>query len=415
MTRSDSGAAPVIAALGVTQIIGYGSLYYAFAILAPGIGAEFRVSQAALFAVMSVGLLLGGVAAPALGTLMDRFGAPAIMAVGSGVIALLLALLSVAPDVRTFAVLLVLIEALSFMVLYDAAFVALARQAPAHARAAITRLTLIAGFASTIFWPLTGWLAAALGWRDAYLVFAGLHLLVALPLHLWIGRRPSPGPAGSDGAGQSAPEARWRVPVGTATTRAFWLLGISFALTGMAISAVTVHMVPVLLDRGMGDVAFLVAMTMGPAQVLIRLVDATLWRRRHPLMVAVIAAVAIPAALAMLLLPGPGVPLAVAFALLIGTGAGLSSIVRGSVPVVLFGAGGLGLRLGRLAAMRMLLGASAPFLFALSATGLGIAATLGVTLAVAAGGLGVMLWLWLEVRVGAAPVTPAAAGPPPTS
>ena len=106
---------------------------------------------------------------------------------------------------------------------------------------------------------------------------------------------------------------------------------------------------------------------------------------------------------------------ALGFALLIGTGGGLSSIVRGSVPVVLFGTVGLGLRLGQLAAMRTVLGAAAPALFAFAAAGLGIAATLGVTLAVAAGGFSVMLWLWLELRVAAAPVRPAAAEPPPTS
>lgn len=149
--------------------------------------------------------------------------------------------------------------------------------------------------------------------------------------------------------------------------------------------------------------------------MLIRFVDATIWRRRHPVMVALFAAGAIPLGLAMLLLPGSDLLPALGFALLIGTGGGLSSIVRGSVPVVLFGTVGLGLRLGQLAAMRTVLGAAAPALFAFAAAGLGIAATLGVTLAVAAGGFSVMLWLWLELRVAAAPVRPAAAEPPPTS
>lgn len=409
MPTAPASITGVIAALGATQIIGYGSLYYAFTILAPQIAGEFRVSEADVFAVLSAGLLLGGMTAPALGHWMDRYGAPVAMSVGSALMAVLLVLLALAPGFWSFAVILVLIEALSFMVLYDAAFLTLARVSPGNTRAAITNLTLIAGFASTIFWPLTGWLGDALGWRDVYMVFAGLHLLIALPLHLWIGRQ-TPDLTGHVNKGHEGQAARWMLPAGKTTTRAFWLLGISFALTGMAISAITVHMVPVLLDRGMGDVAYLVAMTMGPAQVVIRLVDATLWRRKHPVVVAVIAAGAIPAALAMLLLAGPAVPLAVAFALLIGTGGGLSSIVRGSVPVALFGTGGLGLRLGRLAAMRMVLGASAPFLFALSAAGFGMGATLGVTLFIAAGGLGVMLWLWLDVRV-----TRGAAVMPPTN
>lgn len=415
MIPSGSGAAPVIAALGVTQIIGYGTLYYAFAILAPQIATEFQVSEAALFAILSAGLLLGGMTAPAFGHWMDRFGAPVIMSAGSALMALLLVLMAFAPGVRAFAVLLMLIEALSFMVLYDAAFVALARAAPGSTRAAITKLTLIAGFASTIFWPLTGWLGEAMGWRNAYLVFAGLHMGIALPLHLWIFGRRHAAPGSGDRSAQDDMAVGWRLSTAGAARRAFWLLGISFALTGMAIAAITVHMVPVLLDRGMGETAYLVAMAMGPAQVLIRFVDATIWRRRHPVMVALFAAGAIPLGLAMLLLPGSDLLPALGFALLIGTGGGLSSIVRGSVPVVLFGTVGLGLRLGQLAAMRTVLGAAAPALFAFAAAGLGIVATLGVTLAVAAGGFSVMLWLWLELRVAAAPVRPAAAEPPPTS
>jgi MFS family permease len=415
MAPSSKGTAPVIAALGATQIIGYGSLYYAFAILAPQIAAEFQVSEAALFAVLSAGLLLGGMTAPVFGHWMDRLGAPVIMSAGSALMALLLVLLAFAPGVRAFAALLVLIEALSFMVLYDAAFTTLARAAPGNTRAAITNLTLIAGFASTIFWPLTGWLGEAMGWRNVYLVFAGLHLGIALPLHLWILRRRQPTPGSGDQPAQDDMAVGWRLSAGSAARRAFWLLGIGFALTGMAIAAITVHMVPVLLNRGMGEAAYLVAMAMGPAQVLIRLVDANLWRRRHPVVVALIAAGAIPLGLAMLLLPGSGLAPALGFALLIGTGGGLSSIVRGSVPVVLFGTAGLGLRLGQLAAMRTVLGAAAPALFAFAAAALGIAATLAVTLAIAAGGFAVMLWLWLELRVAAAPVRPGAAAPPPTS
>ena len=415
MTLSGRGIGPVIAALGAIQIIGCGSLYYAFAILSPQIATEFQVLKAVLFAILSTGLLLGGMTAPAFGHWMHRFGAPTIMSAGSALMALLLVMLAFAPGIRAFAALLVLIEALSFMVLYDAAFVTLARAAPGNTRAAITRLTLVAGFASTIFWPLTGWLGEVMGWRNVYLVYAGLHLAIALPLHLWILGRRHPAPASGDRPTQDDMAMGWRLSAGSVARQAFWLLGIGFALTGMAIAAISVHMVPVLLDRGMGEAACLVAMAMGPAQVLIRFIDATVWRRRHPVMVALIAAGAIPLGLAMLLLPGSGLLPALGFALLIGTGGGLSSIVRGSVPVVLFGTVGLGLRLGQLAAMRTVLGAAAPALFAFAAAGLGIAATLGVTLAVAAGGFAVMLWLWLELRVAGTPVRPAAAAPPPTS
>lgn len=406
LNRVDRGVRPVIAALGVTQIIGYGALYYAFAVLTPGLAAEFAATEATLFAVFSVGLLLGGLTAPALGRLMDRHGAALVMTVGSAVVALLLALISVAPGFWTFAALVVLIEIVSFTVLYDAAFATLARHSPQNSRGAITQLTLIAGFASTIFWPLTGWLAEVAGWRGTYLVFAGLNLAVALPLHLWIARRPLPDRELPGAAGQVTGRHR-QVLTGAAARRVFWLVGLGFALSGMVISSVTVHMVPILLAHDMGEAAFLVAMLMGPAQVLIRVVDATLWRNLHPVAVAVVSAAVLPLGVLALLLPGSAIATGVCFAVLLGTGGGLASIVRGAVPVALFGADGLGLRLGRLAAIRNLLGAAAPFIFALASTRVGPRPTLWLTAALGSAGLMVMAAVLREVRraqVGSGPV-----------
>jgi MFS family permease len=393
---SDRNARPVIAALGASQIIGYGALYYAYAVLAQGIAVEFDVTEANLFAVFSMGLLVGGLTAPAFGRRIDRHGAPIVMATGSAVIAVLLAALSAAPNFWVFAVLVVLIEIISFTVLYDAAFATLARHAPDNSRSAITQLTLIAGFASTIFWPLTGWLAELVGWRGTYLVFAGLNFGLALPLHLWISKHPVPEESQSSTGSKTAVPTRYRLS-GSSAWRAFWLVGVGFALSGMVISAVTVHMVPILLARDMGEMAYLVAMMMGPAQVLIRVVDATLWRHLHPVAVAMVAATALPLAVVALVVPGPAIVTGICFAVLLGTGGGLSSIVRGAVPVALFGPDGLGLRLGKLAAIRNLLGASAPFAFALSTTHLGPEPTLYLTAALGFSGLLVMAALWREV------------------
>jgi len=320
-----------------------------------------------------------------------------VMAAGSAVVTGLLAALATAPDFRTFAVLVILVEVVSFAVLYDAAFAVLARHAPDNPRGAITKLTLIAGFASTLFWPLTGWLAEVAGWRGTYGLFAVLTLTVALPLQLWIAQRATPAPGTAANSAGLGAQTRFRVTDALAR-RAFWLVGIGFALSGMAISALGVHMVPILLARGLGDMAYGVAMAMGPAQVLIRIVDATLWRRLHPVTVALIAAGALPLAMAFLLVPGMGLAPALAFTMLLGIGGGLSSIVRGAVPIALFGTDGLGQRLGRLAALRSVLGASAPFLFAASAAAIGMDRTLGLGIGVAAAGFAVIGWLWLDLR-----------------
>jgi MFS family permease len=175
--------------------------------------------------------------------------------------------------------------------------------------------------------------------------------------------------------------------------RAFQLLAVGFALTGMAISAVTVHLVDIIRSLNIGEAAYIAAMVMGPAQVAIRVLDATIWRDRHPLFVAIFSAGAIVAALTLLLLPGPAPIIAFVFAAILGAGAGLSSIVRGAVPFALFGASGLGLRLGRLAAIRSVLGAAAPFLFAWAVTSYSMAWAVGAALVVSVLGLGALLLL----------------------
>jgi MFS family permease len=378
--RAATRVLPIVLALGATQVIGYGTLYYAYAIVAPEVAREFGASLTSLYAIFSAGLLAGGLAAPKVGAWMDRYGAPRVMVAGSLAVVLLVVGLAAAPNLAVFAACVVAIEVVGVAVLYDAAFATLAFFGRAEARRAITHLTLIAGFASTVFWPLTGWLIEAVGWRGTYAAFAALHLLVALPLHLWIATRPREGAA----PGHAAPARHGYGPPleGAAARLAFWAVAVSFALSGVLTAALSVHLVPVLQSLGLGAAATLVAMLMGPAQVLIRLVDAVFWRGLHPLTVAVVSATTMPAAIVVLLAVPHPVAAGAAFAILFGLGAGLSSIVRGSVPLALFGAAGYGTRLGQLAAVRTVLGAGAPFLFAAGLEGVGPAAALVVALLV---------------------------------
>ena len=381
---------PFVPALGLTQIVGYGTIYYAYPILVPAIARDFGTSQTVMFTILSAGLLAGGVLAPMLGRLLDRFGAPNVMAAGSATCAVLLTALAHAPDLLTFAILIIAIEAIAFAVTYDSAFATLALREPGATRTAITRLTLIGGFASTLFWPLTGWLVSEVDWRTTYLIYAGLHVALALPLHLWIARTPTPATS------RARPETRPRPAFATlAPARlawGFWVLGLSFAVTGMVIAAIGVHLVPVLLARDLGQMAFVMGMLMGPAQVAIRLVEAGFWRDWHPLSVALVSGFCVPAALLALLVPWDSLALAAVFAVLFGAGQGLASIVRGSVPLVLFGATGIGAQLGRLAALRNILGAAAPAVFAVGLAKLGADATLALCVALGAVGLAA-LWL----------------------
>jgi MFS family permease len=364
---------PVLA-LGLTQIIGYGSLYYAFPILAPSVAQTFDRPEAHLYAVFSVGLLIGGLGAPVAGRIMDRFGAARLMAAGSVLASACLVLIGTAPTFAIWAGGVILTEIIAVAVLYDAAFAALSQLRGAGARRAITRLTLIAGFASTVFWPLSDALRDAAGWRATYLVFAGLHATLGLGLHLWLARQ---GPAVAivpDAARPPAPEAPALPPEWTA--RAFAAVALSFALSGALISGFGVHMVPVLAASGLAERATLVAMLVGPAQVGIRFIDAVFLSRLHPLTVAGISALALPLAVAGLVLGLPVLAAGILFATLFGVGQGLASIVRGTVPLVLFGTEGYAARLGRLAMLRTFAAAGAPFVFAAAGAVLGWTAAL---------------------------------------
>jgi MFS family permease len=383
-----------VAALGVTQIIGYGTLYYAFPVLVPGMAAEFGIDPAWLFAAFSGGLLAGGLVAPRAGRAMDRFGPARVMVWGSVLAAGGLGALALLPlGPWGAAALIVALELAAVCVTYDAAFATLAVLRGAGARRAITNLTLIAGFASTLFWPLTGWLGEAVGWRGTYAIYAGLHLMVALPLHLALARA-QPEPLTPD---RARPVRILRPLPPAVAQRGFWLLASSFTLTGVLIAALVVHMVPVLQGLGFGTAAFAVAMVMGPAQVAIRLVDALAWQGLHPVTVALVSAVVTPLGALVLLAAPQSVAAAVAFAALFGAGQGLASIVRGSVPLALFGAAGYGALLGRLAGIRQVAAALAPLGFALALTRLGT--DMALALAVGLGVAGVVPLVALAVLV----------------
>lgn len=307
-----------VVALGITQIIGYGTLYYAYAILVPHIAADFGVSDGLLFGIFSAGLLSSGFAAPRLGAMMDCYGPALVMSIGSVSAAAVLAFLAMAQAISAFAFLVILLEIISVAVLYDAAFASLTVLSGAHARRSITNLTLIAGFASTILWPATAWLVDAYGWRTTFFAFALVHLLLAFPLHLWLLRHTRHAGTSSRIVVEAAPSAR---PLSRGDSRlAFAAVAVSFALSAVVIAALGVHLVPVLLAMNLGASAYAVSMLMGPSQVLIRLVNAFLWQRYHPVQVAIFSAVSLPTAVAMLLLPLPTLVCGALFAVLFGIG-----------------------------------------------------------------------------------------------
>lgn len=370
-TRAVLSLRAVVGLLGLSQIIGYGTVFYSYAILAPAFAAEFSVGPSVPFSVISAALLISGLASPFLGRQIDRHGAPRIMIIGSIAVGLVYGLAALAPSFTTLAVLIVVLQVIAVAILYGASFPTLAQFGGANARKAITQLTLIAGFASTLFWPLTGWLVTHAGWRWTLVVFAALHLAVALPIHLLIAR----GALGAEGSA-AAPAAPVE-PVPDIPRRfAFWMVALSFGITGILSTALVVHLVPILQLSPLGENAYLVSMIVGPAMVLVRLGEALFWANLHPLVTTAMAALCFPLSIGFLLSGLPSVVAGSLFAVFYGFGHGLNVIVGGTLPLHLFGREGYGELLGRLNATRVVLSAGAPAAFSLALGLVGFATTM---------------------------------------
>ncbi|MGE8102273.1 MFS transporter [Allorhizobium sp. NPDC080224] len=352
-------ASPATIGLGVTMTIGYGTLYYSFSVLAPEIAREFGWGQSFVFGVFSFGLLAGAVAAPVLGRLVDRYGARLILCLGSVAAALSLALFSVMQNAWQFAAITLVAEFIALAVQYDAGFAALAQSHGREARAHITLVTLIAGFASTVFWPLLQWLLTVMTWRDIYLVMAAMNLLIALPIHLALPRARMVAPEATVREEQSTGE---RVLDGERKRRMI-LMATAFAAGGFVMSAVGSTLLVLMHDLGYATaMATLAGSLIGPSQVAARLIEYVRRNLFSPPLTAIIAALAMALSLAILAgaLVQPMAAFAIAFAIFYGAGQGLTSIVRGVLPLHYFGAAGYGRTMGMLASARIIASAIAP-------------------------------------------------------
>ncbi|OHV82912.1 arsenite efflux MFS transporter ArsK [Rhizobium sp. LCM 4573] len=355
-----------VALLGLTQIIGYGTLYYSFSILAPSMARDLGWPNEWIYAALSAALLTGGLAAPLAGRWIDRFGAARIMAIGSVAAALALAACALAPSGIAFVPALLAIEIASTLVQYSAAFPLLVQRHPRTAQRCIVYLTLIAGFASTIFWPLTTWLHGFLTWQQVYLVFALLHVVLCLPIHAWMSRRT----AGEAESADVEAVAHSHSPLqGTLPPevrgKGFLFMAVAFALQSFISSAVLVHMLPMLAALGLGLAGVAVGALFGPSQVASRFINMIFGAELSQLSLAIISAGLLPVGLLLLLVTAPSFAGAMLFAALFGMGNGLYSIVGGTLPLALFGAQGYGARQGQITSVRLIVGSAAPFAFAL--------------------------------------------------
>ncbi|MFL1461173.1 MFS transporter [Roseococcus sp. DSY-14] len=380
--------------LGAAQTLAWGGSYYMPAVLAAPMARELGVAPSRVFLAFSLALLLTALLGPAVGRAIDRHGGRWVMSAGNAACAAGLLLLAAAGGEAALFAGWALLGLGMAAALYDAAFATLARLLGGGARGAITGITLIAGFASTLGWPLSALMEAQWGWRGACLGWAAIQLGLCIPLNLLLPRPPPaalPRPAAPPQPGE-APRAGWRDAA---------LMALAFAAGGFAAAALGAHLPGLLVAAGVAPAAAIAAgALLGPAQVGARVLEFGLLRRLHPLFSARLALLAHPLGAAVLLMLGP--PGAVLFVLLHGAGNGVQTIARGTLPLAVFGPAGYGQRQGLIVAPARFLAAGAPAAFGFALESLG-AWALGLTAALSLLGLAALLRLRAPPAPGAAP------------
>jgi MFS family permease len=357
-------AARTVASLGVAQTFAWGTTYYLPAVLANSISADLGVSTTQVFVAFSLGLLIAGFVGPASGRLIDLHGGHRVLPASNIVLALGLGLLASSNGMAMLVASWLLIGCGMSAGLYEAAFSTLARIYGADARRAITGITLIAGFASTVCWPLSAWMDATIGWRAACWLWAFVHLAVCLPLNASL---PRAALHEREIAHEQARQPRRNELLVMAA------LSFVFGATWFCSTAMAAHLPRLLQESGSTLVAAIAAAALvGPAQVAARVFEFALVRRMHPIISARVASLAHPVGAGALI--AFGAPAGTFFALTHGAGNGIMTIANGTLPLRLFGAAGYGLRQGILMAPARLMQAAAPFAFDLALSRFGTSA-----------------------------------------
>ena len=364
---------PLVSALGVAQIISWGTLFYAIGVLGPAMRAELGMSDLFLFGAFTAGLLISGTLAPLAGRMVDQRGGRTVLSIGSVLGFIACTMIALAPNPAVMVAGWLVAGAAMAACLYDPAFATLSQLAGDRYRRALTALTLFGGFASTVFWPLSHLLLEAWGWRQTFAIYAAMHLLVCLPIHAYLVPRPPSRSVHAEIAASPAP----RSP-GFDDPRLRWLTA-ALAIATFVISVISVHMIALLTTGGLTDAqAVTIAMLAGPMQVVGRVIEFGIASRVRAAVIGYACHLLLLGALVALMAVNGMGGLAVVFVIAYGSGNGVLTIVRGTAPAELFGRHGLGGLLGHMSRAASYTRAIAPAAYSgMLAAGLTRSASLG--------------------------------------
>lgn len=353
--------ARVVAVLGGVNLVYWGTFFYLVTVLGPAIRQETGWSTGAIAAGVSIALLTSAAAAPFVGRGVDLLGGRIIIAAGAAIQAAGFLLLASAHSLPVYWASWIVIGCGLSGGLYEPMFATITQLFGRNARRGMTGITLIGGFAGTAGIPAGLFLLDVFGWRGAVVAFATVQACLSVPACLLFvpGTRQAadsrPAPSAAAGTGAPAPRP------GTL----FWItLGVA-SFTGVS-SALTTNLLVFLEALGFtAAAAVTIGVLYGPAQVAARLGEMALQRRFDSLTVGRWASAGLSVALLLVLGSGAGAILfGIAFGVLFGASNGTMTVVRGAVPLLLYGPAGYGARQGRIARMSLIAQAIGPVLFA---------------------------------------------------
>jgi MFS family permease len=380
----------VVAALGITQILAWGSTFYLLGVLANEIARNTGWSYDWVTSGVSIGLLVAGAVSPRVGRAISKWGGRFTLGISAILLAAGLLLLGSAQSIAWYLVAWLILGVGMGCGLTDAAFSTLGSIYGEDARGPITALTLFAGFASTVCWPLSAYLIEHLGWREACFIYAAIQIGVALPVLLLALPRGSPIPPPRDDEG-----ARSGTTLAPGELSTFALLAVVLTLSAAILSMMGIHLLPLLQARGLElSVAVGLGAIVGPSQVGARMVEMLIGRHYHPIWTMISSAVLVAAGTALLFAAFPTYFVAV---VLYGAGNGLGSIARGTLVLALFGSSRYSVLMGRLALPILMSTALSPFLAATAFQAGGANLTLGLITLLGAANVLLVSLLWTRI------------------
>ena len=376
--------------LGITQIISWGSGFYIPAILAVPISASIGITTELFFWAFTFSLLLSGVLGPRIGRAIDRFGGRKVLPWGNLAFAAGLTALAFSTEPIMLFIAWGLIGVGGSMGNYDSAFATAVNFFKEKSNKVIALITVFAGFSSTVSWPLTTYLEANFGWQAAVLFWAAAHLIICLPLHLTIPRSEERVIETMTGPIKKIMKNKFRFD------SLLVIFAVMFALEGFIVSSVNSTLPFLLTELGASNsLALLAAVILGPSQVMARVLLVFLSKHLGPIAVAGISIAAHPLGVILVLMFGVNALLP--FVILHGIGVGLNPFIRGTLPLLFFGASSYGQRQGYVMMLSKIVSAFSPALLTLMVLA---SPTMAITATLVMGTLAgaLLVWLWVIAK-----------------